>query len=221
MGLDTLPGCAPASLEQYASSIPERSDWTDCGPVLEPGQPGEWDLYLWGGFAASVVKRGGTYFLYYQGSDGYDERDGTVTNRAIGVATSPDGLHFTKHPQNPVLRFSPTGNHEEGAVSSAVVVDGPMVVMSYGANTWTGRDQVSADARLATSADGVRFTDHGVILDHADRQVWGYGDEIFPVIGVPIRRAAGRLLHPERHAAGCSTGRGLGRRSAVCSRLLP
>jgi hypothetical protein len=218
-----LQGCAASSLEQYASSIPDVSDWTDCGTVLDPGRPGDWDLYLWGGFAASIVKRAGTYLLYYQGSDGYDDVDGTVTNRAIGLATSPDGIHFTKHAQNPVLRFDQTGNHEEGAVSSAVFVDELSVLMYYGANTWTGSDQVSADARLATSEDGVHFTDRGVILDHADRRVWGSGDEIFPVIG--FRFGERQMIYyipngtPERAQLGVAwaDGNGVFRSSSVTS----
>ena len=180
--LAAIAGCTRGSV-QDAAAIPDLSDWSDCGEVLEAGAAGEWDYYLWGGFAASVMKKAGRYWLYYQGSDGYDDIDGTVTHRAIGLATSLDGVRFTKHRSNPILRFSPNGHHEEGAVSSAVLVDASdAVVMYYGANTWTRGDQVSADGRVAVSPDGVNFADRGVILDHRDRQVWGYGDELFPII---------------------------------------
>jgi hypothetical protein len=162
--------------------LPEQEAWVDCGPILTSGGAGDWDLLLWGGFASSVVRRAGIFHLYYQGSDGYHEAEATVMHRAIGLATSTDGLHFTRHPDNPVITFSDSGNHEEGAVSSAPLVasDGT-VAMYYGANSWIGGDAVSANARLATSADGVEFTDRGVVLAFDDRRVWGHGDEIFPV----------------------------------------
>jgi hypothetical protein len=175
--------CRSAPVHEYRLALPAVSDWVDCGLALLSGRNGEWDRFLWGGFAASVLKRNGQYLLYYQGSDGYHEGEHTVTNRAIGLATSADGVQFTKHPGNPILTFSPFGNHEEGAVSSAPYVDAQnRVVMYYGANTWAGADQVNADARLAISEDGLHFTDQGVVLDRTDRSVWGWGDELFPVL---------------------------------------
>ena len=34
---------------------------------------------------------------------------------------------------------------------------------------------------LATSTDGINFTDQGTVLDWSDSNVWGYGDELFPI----------------------------------------
>jgi hypothetical protein len=39
--------------------------------IFMAGPEGEWDHILWGGRAASVVKKGDQYFLYYQGSEFY------------------------------------------------------------------------------------------------------------------------------------------------------
>jgi len=47
---------------------------------------GEWDYYLWGGFAFSVIKKDDTYFLYYQGSSDYR----TLEN-SYGVKLAPAG----------------------------------------------------------------------------------------------------------------------------------
>lgn len=190
-----LSGCGPARNTSHAhlqATIPRQEDWIDCGPIFAGGVEGEWDLYLWGGFANGVVKRDGTYFLYYQGADGYDDDEGTVTWRAIGVATSTDGIHFTKHPHNPVLTWFPGNHFEEGAVSAGAFIDeqGDIAVY-YGANTWVGGSEVNADGRLALSSDGVNFSDAGVILNHADGSLWGAGDELFPVIGI---QAAGRWV---------------------------
>jgi hypothetical protein len=164
--------------------IPAQADWTDYGTVFEPGELGEWDYQIYGGFVAAVIKLNGTYYLYYQGACCYRISDDTTTFRAIGVATSPDGVNFTRYDGNPVITWLPNNGAEEGAVSSAVVVDGGQVVFYYGANTEATPTTINADARLTTSNDGLSFSDQGVVLDHSDSSVWGSGDELFPVIAL-------------------------------------
>jgi hypothetical protein len=163
--------------------IPAQTDWVDYGTILEAGREGEWDLYLWGGFAFSVIKKDGTYYLYYQGSSDYrTEFDETVLWRAIGVATSQDGIHFTKYESNPVLTWFPTQNGEEGAVSSGVTLgEEGKTMLFYGANTQQFLSVVHADVRIAASSDGFSFTDLGVVLERTDGSIWGSGDELFAV----------------------------------------
>jgi hypothetical protein len=166
--------------------IPAQEDWEDQGIILEAGVEGEWDLYLWGGFAFSVIKKDDTYYLYYQGSSDYrTEFDETVLWRAIGVATSTDGIHFTKYEGSPILTWFPNQYGEEGAVSSGVTLgEQGETFLFYGANTQKSPTTVSADARAASSLDGFNFTDLGVVIDHKDRSVWGGGDEVFPVAAI-------------------------------------
>lgn len=144
---------------------------------------GDWDLYLWGGFAFSILKKDGAYFLYYQGSSDYrTEYDETVLWRAIGVATSQDGVHFTKYEGNPILTWFPNQYGEEGSVSSGVTLGAQgETVIFYGANTKEKTATVNADVRVASSTDGFNFTDLGIALDFQDRTVWGSGDELFSV----------------------------------------
>ncbi|MBE2199766.1 MAG: hypothetical protein IAE79_14220 [Anaerolinea sp.] len=166
------------------TAVPAQSDWVDCGTILSAGMEGEWDLYLWGGFANSVVKKDGIYYLYYQGANGYDEDEETVTWRSIGVATSTDGVHFTKYEHNPVLTWFPGNQLEEGAVSAGAFLDeNGDIAIYYGANTWAGGSEVNADGRFAIAPDGFNFTDLGKALDHTDDAIWGSGDELFPIIG--------------------------------------
>lgn len=167
-------------------AIPPESDWVDHGLIFSHGAEGEWDNILWGGFAGCVTKKDGLFYLYYQGSDGYDDVAGTVTHRAIGVATSSDGLSFQKHPSNPIITYSPTGNIEEGAVSCGVSQEGQDIVMYYGANRSTSPTSpyVNANGIAAASADGVTFSDLGVALRYSDSSLWGYGDEVFPVMSL-------------------------------------
>jgi hypothetical protein len=167
--------------------LPAESEWRDHGLIFTAGEAGEWDAYLYGGFTATVVKKNGSTFLYYQGASGYrTEPDETVTGRAIGVATSVDGLTFVKAAENPVLTWFPTAEDgEEGATSGAAVMDDAgTVVLFYGANTAINASLVNADGRLARSANGLHFTDEGIVLDHHDRALWAAGDELFPIMAI-------------------------------------
>jgi hypothetical protein len=166
-------------------AVPLPEDWTDYGRILQNGKLGQWDYQLWGGFASTAVKKEGTYYLYYQGARGYRIEDDTVTFRAIGVATSTDGINFRKHDRNPVVTWFPTGGPEEGAASAAAVLDPQgRIALYYGANTEASRTTVHADARLALSADGLEFADQGAVLAHGDPSVWGSGDELFPIAAI-------------------------------------
>lgn len=170
------------SAQSTPLTIPAEGDWVDHGLIFTKGPEGAWDSILWGGFAGCVTKKNGTYYLYYQGSDGYDDIEDTVTNRKIGVATSSNGLNFQKYANNPVVTHAPNNNIEEGAVSCGVSLDGGNMVMYYGANTYAGGSAVHANGIAAESSDGFNFSNSGVALNYADPNLWGNGDEVFPVI---------------------------------------
>jgi hypothetical protein len=103
-----------------------------------------------GGFDAvhvcdpSVVKAGGTYYMYYTGSPG----DHTHSN-TIGLATSPDGIVWTRaNGAQPIVR--PAGNVNNGNLygagqPSAVYLDGWFYLMftdTSGMGTgWNGAGQ--------------------------------------------------------------------------------
>jgi hypothetical protein len=64
--------------------------WTaDPAPVLDKGGPGSWDSYQVTN--PSVVRTTDGYVMYYAGGD---TADGP---RLVGMATSPDGIHWTKY----------------------------------------------------------------------------------------------------------------------------
>lgn len=161
--------------------IPRQEDWVDYGAVLEAGQEGEWDFYWAGITPASVVKKDGTIFFYYVAADGYRSFDGDARHRTVGVATSEDGLHFTKYEGNPIMTHRPYDGEEEGANSAGVTLDeNGRFVMVYGAAAGP-YDSIVADARFAYSDDGLEFRDAGQALYHCDMSLYGAGDEIFPV----------------------------------------
>ena len=65
------------------------------------------------------------YRMWYSGGGQYEPD-------AIGYATSPDGLHWTKHPANPVMRPDPKCPWEQHLVTGAHVVKvGDAYVMFY------------------------------------------------------------------------------------------
>ena len=118
-------------------SLPEASEWIDAGLVLDAGGFGAWDALMEGHTPAAVIRRDGTYLLYYVGADDYfaDLRNIGPAHRSLGVATSEDGINWSKHTSEPVITFTSSGNPEEGAVSAGMTVDvdGPLLAYS-GAN---------------------------------------------------------------------------------------
>jgi hypothetical protein len=165
--------------------FPPQSSWMEHGPILEPGPPGSWDVRLHGAISpATVIRKDGTYFLYYIGADGNRSTDGGPRHRALGVATSSDGFHFVKYDKNPILTFLPHGNEEEGIFSAGASLDSQGNIFLYYSACDAGNaasEFVNCDGRLAVSSNGLDFIDLGKVLDHADHELWGFGDEIFPV----------------------------------------
>lgn len=162
-----------------------QNDWTDKGVVLTGGNTGSWDVNLYGALSpATVVKKNGTYYLYYVGADGVRTTDGGPRHRALGVATSNDGINFTKYSGNPIITFLPHNNEEEGLYSAgATVDDNGDIVLYYSACEAANEtsQEVNCSGYLATSSDGLNFTEQGVVIDSKNTDVWGSGDEIFPV----------------------------------------
>jgi len=177
-------------------TIPEQSDWTLQGIALEAGAASAWDSRLYGQISPSaVVKKDGTWLLYYVGAAGDRSTDGGPSDRALGVATSTDGIHFTKHGGNPVLTHLPHGNEEEGVFSAGATVEGDQVVLYYSA-IWAANattESVQGYVALATSQDGLQLEDQGYVVSWDDAAVWGYGDELFP-LGV-LRTADGWFVY--------------------------
>lgn len=72
-------------------------DWTTLPDALRPGEPGSWDdLATWTG---SVLRHGGRWNMLYTG---IGTKDAGLVQR-VGLATSEDLVHWTKHPSNPVI----------------------------------------------------------------------------------------------------------------------
>jgi len=126
-----------------------QTTWTKYpgNPVLPLGAPGQWD----GGTASMpvVLFDGATYRMWYAGGRGVNEED-------IGYATSPDGVTWTKHPSNPVLR------RDLGAWDAYLMW--PIAVVFHGGTYHLWYSAFAAPLQqvertgYATSPDGVTWT---------------------------------------------------------------
>jgi hypothetical protein len=131
----------------YATS-PDGTVWTKHpdNPVLTSGEPGAWDDRDAGPFAA--ILEGGTYRLWYSGSDGNIEQ--------VGYAHSTDGVRWTKLP-NPVLEVGryPGVWDSTWVANPTVVFDGTTYHLWY-----VGSDGSGFKTGYAFSNDGLGWTKH-------------------------------------------------------------
>lgn len=173
--------------------------WTDEVAVLEVGEAGAWDAYRVS--SPYVVTVDGGFRLYYTG---LDRPYGTW---AIGLATSPDGVTWTRHPGNPILVPGAPGRFDDlGVGGPAVLHDGTGYLMLYNASTGGGDGSIpqTASIGLARSDDGLTWTREdrpilvpandwdkvgvatpGVVLEDDALTVWftGINDRFEPSIG--------------------------------------
>lgn len=137
--------------------------WERQGVVLKPGEPDAWDGLLVG--RPSVLHDGGTFRMWFDGrkdlplgAPAENVPKSPHSRRSIGYATSKDGLHWTRHPHNPVF------GHDAGGVD--VERFGQHLVMVY-----ESRDGTKA----ATSADGLSWHDRGLWLPRSGKPIDRFG----------------------------------------------
>ena len=144
----------------YATS-PDGIAWTKSAsnPVLSVGTAGSWDSIYVG--MTSVIKVGTSYKLWYRG--------GSATGGAIGYATSPDGLVWTKY--DPAISGG-SGGWDTTPYHPEVIFDGMVYHMWY-----SGCNQAEdlCQEGYATSSDGAQWTRKGMVLPQGAAGVWDDG----------------------------------------------
>ena len=113
-------------------------------PILSPGVAGAWDDV---DIHSHCLFRdiNGKYWLYYNGRK--------IATSGIGLATSTDGINFTKHPNNPLLTPTPDTWEADGLWKMDVLrFSSSDYRMWYGAH--------GGKIGYATSTDGVNWTKH-------------------------------------------------------------
>lgn len=94
-------------------------------PVFNPGASGQWDDKSV--FGPNVLRIGNIYYMWYVGATT------SGTSEATGVATSPDGINWTRHAANPVLVPSSGAWDTEWTDVGSVVQSGNTLHMWYDA----------------------------------------------------------------------------------------
>ena len=117
----------------WLATSPSLTAFSKVGEVLGPGPPGTWDAEKVG--RPSILVEDGVYRLWY---------DGTANGvRSVGLATSADGVHFDRHPANPLFLNA-------GAVDVKRIGSDYVMLREAGDGTY-----------WATSRDGICWTDRG------------------------------------------------------------
>jgi hypothetical protein len=142
-------GLALAVLLSVGTAEGQTQQWTkyEGNPVLERGDPGEWDAGLVD--HSDVLFDGVTYRMWYAGGLVPHESD-------IGFATSTDGVTWTKYAGNPVLERGAPGEWDVGHIQpGAVLWDGALYHMWYGG--CVSGELGPCATGYATSEDGVNW----------------------------------------------------------------
>jgi hypothetical protein len=158
-------------LFNMGSASPPAS-WVDQGNLFSNSGSG-FDHSYAGWAPSTAVKLGSTYYLYYICVDGGRPYGGPA-NRSVCVATSINGISFSKYGSNPVIQHQPNSHEEEGVFSAVALVNGGTIYMYYGgivcASSCTiGQDaSVDINIRVATSTDGTTFANHEEVWSGVD-----------------------------------------------------
>ncbi len=121
-------------------------------PVLTPGNRGDWDgLYI---ESPEVVFDGSRYFLYYSGID-------STYKVRIGVATSTDGVTWTKYENNPIISEGGLYQWDGFSVGVPTVIyhDGLFEMWYCGVSNYDVLDRKVDTIKVghATSYDGLHW----------------------------------------------------------------
>lgn len=138
-------------------------------PVLDKGAPGSWDdLYVAPG---GVILDGSVYKMWY-----WAETTTPFRKVQIGLATSPNGINWTKYANNPVITENPSsGDLSEPAASIPFVLkEGSVYKMWYLMNRYIGGVWIDT-VKYATSTDGITWTKYSTSL----RNVGGWREPIY------------------------------------------
>lgn len=124
-------GAGPMGLEGVGLlTSTDGVNWTPHGngPVLQ-SQPGAWDSEI---LEQCAIYYQGQFWMWYSG---YRDPLGPTTPISIGLATSPDGITWTRYAANPVLTPGAAGSWDDLRVVAPDVViepDGSLLMAAYG-----------------------------------------------------------------------------------------
>lgn len=115
-------------------------------PILSISRPGSWDDDI--ASFASVIKDSSGFKMYYSG------RRGNFVGAQIGLATSRDGLKWTKYADNPVLTLGVRGAWDDKMIWCPMVWREDIYHMIYTGRSSKGTRKIGH----AISTDGIHWT---------------------------------------------------------------
>ena len=208
MGRGLSPIMALAAL-LFASSGLQESQWTIgpftrpvTTPVIEPNsassftdpllkKPVQWEaLHTFN--PAAIVRQGKVYVLYRAEDNSGSMVIGMHTSR-LGMATSDDGIHFTRQ-QLPV--FYPDADAQQDREWPGGVEDPRLVEGEDGTYvlTYTQWNRKNTDLGIATSTDLIHWQKHGPALQGEKYQHFDYKSA-----SIVTRLSNGRLIAARIH----------------------
>ena len=154
MWFDALNGADLWDKLGYATST-DGTTWVKVGSVIERGVAGSWDDYFI--HHPAVIKYNGVYYMFYAGA-----KSTSAANYKIGLATSVNGINWTKEATNPVLTIGAGGDFDDLYIrpSCPILIYGTWY-MWY----WATKTGPTYALGLATSPDLITWTKQGKVYD--------------------------------------------------------
>ena len=191
---------------RFATSTDAGKSWTRQGTCLDVGGIGEWDNTYAG--VRNVLKLDdGTYYMCYEGRD-------STHNMSAGIATSTDGLNWTKKGQVLVMDTAIYSWESNGMIPYVQKINGKYLML-YGnnnQNTLLNDDQYIG---MAYSDDGINFTkyENNPILNldtfFDPESGWNYFEEFISFEPVPGQEGAFSVITRGRKEFGAIWNFGL------------
>jgi hypothetical protein len=154
------------------ASVDRPTDWERYGVVLDLGESGAFDANWC--VLPCLHRFGDRWHLYYTGNDGSGK--GLQSFRGIGLAVSEDGVHFERRSPELLITGDQVSEYPEnrgiaggGTVLEDRLADGSIRYrMYYTLAVGVPSDDVRVDQEkhcaVCHSVDGVRWTDHRIIM---------------------------------------------------------
>lgn len=133
---------------------------SDDTAILPSGEEGAWDSAFT--YAPNIVEHDNTFYMFYSGLN-------ASSDAAVGLATSEDGIEWTRHDQNPIFRH----NGESSAALPVVLTENDEWIMLYVGDPRGGVLGPRIYRATAPAPEGPWQNDPEPILE-SDRQQWDY-----------------------------------------------
>ena len=161
---------SPNDTIYYTTSATLGGPWSTPVAVLENGAPGKFDSILT--CDPSVIKVGGTYYLYYGGSPyGGPPPGGSWGTQGVGLATSTDGVNFQRANNGDAVRQPKRESPRSGCAFNSYGAGQPSALYKDGLFYLLYED-TSSSASTCASSNGMYLIRSGDPTFQSGVQDW-------------------------------------------------